>query len=122
MRSFRCDDATRGLGVPARLPGPLIVATHLSPHHLATMSLNPMNPTITVYNHRGTPGSTEELQLGQPSPARTSYLVRLFPALNDNEGTSLTVGEGRVAADSAVENDLLAAIRGCADAAGRTAG
>lgn len=72
-------------------------------------SLVAMPSIITVYNERSTPGSIESIHLGTPS-ITTSYLVRIFPQLEDGGSTSLVVGEGEITPES---HDVIAAFRMC---------
>ena len=66
-------------------------------------------PTITVVNHESTPSSTAPVELGKPPLEPATYLVHLFPSLNEHEPPSLVIGPGPL--PEHVPADLLAALR-----------
>jgi len=68
-------------------------------------------PSITVLNHSSTPSSTLPVELGNPPAERTTYLVHLFPQLNENEEPSLVLGKGSI--PNQLPDDLLAALSKC---------
>ncbi|KAF8545325.1 hypothetical protein BDD12DRAFT_811363 [Trichophaea hybrida] len=63
------------------------------------------DPTIVVSNGSGSPNPP--LELGKPPPEATTWQVRLFPQLNEAEGTELVVGKNPL--PSEIDDDILAA-------------
>jgi hypothetical protein len=85
-----------------------------SQHHTKTRfhKTFPMlpSPTITIFSNGNTPDPPEAIQLGQPPLSETtSFLIRLFPSLDPNHDTSVTVGTGSVTTH--IDEDLLGAFR-----------
>ncbi|KAF8251258.1 hypothetical protein K440DRAFT_659028 [Wilcoxina mikolae CBS 423.85] len=63
------------------------------------------DPTIVVSNGTGSPNPP--LELGKPPPEATTWQVRLFPQLNEAEGTELVVGKNPLPPE--IDDDILAA-------------
>ena len=68
------------------------------------------DPTIAVCGTASTPSAP--LELGKPPPEVVTWTVRLFPRLNEAEGTELLVSKAPIPSVTKAETDFLAAFCG----------